>query len=241
MEKGQAVAAHPEEHRVRSFLQVLMSPTVDRAIAVVAIIPMVLSGYYRYKHFGLNLPVLYYLVATFVLVLTMVFRRPPKRVTSNPWFWLLAFVNTYFPQAIVPFLDRGRLLVSPLLSNVLALAALLFTLWARLSLGRNIGFVPAQCEIVTAGAYRYVRHLHRTDIELSGGCDAYLQSTQCRAVGNRRFLDDRQKLRGGEFPPCRPAIRRIHDERTRTLDSLPHLKQEQSAPFASLRPLYQVR
>jgi hypothetical protein len=57
---------------------------VDHAIAVVAIIPMVWSGYYRYKHIGLKLPVLYYLVATFVLVLTMVFRRPPKRVTSNP-------------------------------------------------------------------------------------------------------------------------------------------------------------
>jgi protein-S-isoprenylcysteine O-methyltransferase Ste14 len=30
--------------------------------------------------------------------------------------------------------------------------------WARLSLGRNIGFVPAQREIVTGGAYSYVRH-----------------------------------------------------------------------------------
>jgi len=125
------------------------------------------SGYYRYQHFGLNLPVVYYLVANLVLVLTMVLRRPPKRVTSNPWFWLLAFVNTYFPQAIVPFLDRGRLLVSPLLSNALALAALLFTLWARLSLGRNIGFVPAQREIVTVGAYRYVRHPIYTGLILS--------------------------------------------------------------------------
>jgi hypothetical protein len=35
---------------------------------------MVWSGYYRYQHFGLNLPVLYYLVANIVLVLTMVLR-----------------------------------------------------------------------------------------------------------------------------------------------------------------------
>jgi protein-S-isoprenylcysteine O-methyltransferase Ste14 len=144
-----------------------MSPRVDRAIAVVAVVPMVWSGYYRYQHFGLNLPVLYYLVANIVLVLTMVLRRPPKRVTSNPWFWLLAFVNSYFPQAIVPLFDRGRLLVSPLLSNGLALTALLFTVWARLSLGRNIGFVPAQREIVTAGAYRYVRHPIYTGLILS--------------------------------------------------------------------------
>ena len=167
MDNGQVVAAHSDEPPDRSFLQVLMSPKVDRAIAVVAIVPMVWSGYYRYQHFGLNLPVLYYLVANLVLVLTMVFRRPPKRVTTNPWFWLLAFVNTYFPQAIVPFFDRGRLLVSPLLSNAVALSALMFTLWARLSLGRNIGFVPAQREIVTSGAYRYVRHPIYTGLILS--------------------------------------------------------------------------
>jgi protein-S-isoprenylcysteine O-methyltransferase Ste14 len=44
---------------------------------------------------------------------------------------------------------------------------LLFTIWARLSLGRNIGFVPAQREIVTAGAYRCVRHPIYTGLVLS--------------------------------------------------------------------------
>jgi protein-S-isoprenylcysteine O-methyltransferase Ste14 len=44
---------------------------------------------------------------------------------------------------------------------------LLFSVWARLSLGRNIGFVPAQREIVTAGAYRYVRHPIYTGLMLS--------------------------------------------------------------------------
>lgn len=155
------------EERSDSFLQRLMNPTVDRTIAVVAILPMLWSAYYRYQHFGLNLPVIYYFVSTFVVVLTMVFRRAPKRITANPWFWLLAFVNTYFPQAILPFMDRGQPVISPLLSNVIAIAALLFTIWARLSLGRNIGFVPAQREIVTAGAYRYVRHPIYTGLILS--------------------------------------------------------------------------
>jgi protein-S-isoprenylcysteine O-methyltransferase Ste14 len=158
MSHTKAAAVHPDEPRVRTFLERLMNPTVDRAIAVVAILPMAWAAYYRYQHFGLNLPVVYYFVNTSVLVLTMVFRRAPTRITPNPWFWLLAFVNSYFPAAILPFMDRGRPLVSPLLSNVVAIAALLFTVWARLSLGRNIGFVPAQRKIVTAGAYRYVRH-----------------------------------------------------------------------------------
>jgi protein-S-isoprenylcysteine O-methyltransferase Ste14 len=30
--------------------------------------------------------------------------------------------------------------------------------WARFSLGRNIGFVPAQRELVHTGAYAYMRH-----------------------------------------------------------------------------------
>jgi protein-S-isoprenylcysteine O-methyltransferase Ste14 len=144
-----------------------MNPMADRPIAVVAVLPMIWAAHYRYEHFGLNLPVVYYLVGTSVFVLTMVFRRAPTRVTPNPWFWLLAFVNSYFPQVILPFMDRGRPLVSPVLSDVVALVALVFSVWARLSLGRNIGFVPAQREIVTAGAYRYARHPIYTGLMLS--------------------------------------------------------------------------
>jgi protein-S-isoprenylcysteine O-methyltransferase Ste14 len=157
----------PGEEPRNGFLQRLMDPSVDRTIAIVAVLPMVWAAYYRYHHFGLNPPVIYYFINTFVLVLTMALRRPAKRITSNLWFWLLAFVNTYFPAAILPFMDRGRPLISPLLTNVISITALLFTVWARLSLGRNIGFVPAQREIVTEGAYRYVRHPIYTGLMLS--------------------------------------------------------------------------
>lgn len=167
MNKTQPLTPNAEERRDHSFLQRLMDPTVDRAIAVVAIVPMLWAAYYRYEHYGLNLPVVFYWVNTFVLILTMVFRRPPKRITPNPWFWLLAFVNTYFPQAMLPLMDRGHPLTSPLLSNLIAIAALLFSVWARLSLGRNMGFVPAQREIVTTGAYRFVRHPIYTGLILS--------------------------------------------------------------------------
>ena len=167
MNAAQTVGVTQQDRGHRSFLQIMMSPTIDRMIAVVAVLPMIWSAYYWYHHFGLNLPVIYYWVATFVFVLTMVFRRPPGRITTNPWFWLLAFVNSYFPQAILPFMDRGRPLVSPVLSSVVAIAALLVTLWARLSLGRNIGLVPAQRELVMAGAYRWVRHPIYTGLMLS--------------------------------------------------------------------------
>jgi protein-S-isoprenylcysteine O-methyltransferase Ste14 len=53
------------------------------------------------------------------------------------------------------------------MSNAVAIGALLFSVWARLSLRRNRGFVPAQREIVTAGAYRFVRHPIYTGLILS--------------------------------------------------------------------------
>jgi hypothetical protein len=71
------------------------------------------------------------------------------------------------------------------MSNAVAIGALLFSVLARLSLRRNRGFVPAQREIVTAGAYRFVRH--------PIGCAENLQPTQYHALGHRRFLDARQE------------------------------------------------
>lgn len=129
---------------------------------------------------------------------------------------------------MLPFMDRGHPLVSAQLSNLIAVAALLFSVWARLSLGRNMGFVPAQREIVTTGAYRYVRHpIYRIDLELSGRCAANLRPAQCHALSDRRFLDARQELRRGKLSPCRRTIRRLHDESTRALDSPCHLILEQ--------------
>jgi protein-S-isoprenylcysteine O-methyltransferase Ste14 len=40
----------------------------------------------------------------------------------------------------------------------IAAVGLLVVVWVRFSLGRNIGFVPAQRELVHTGAYAYMRH-----------------------------------------------------------------------------------
>jgi protein-S-isoprenylcysteine O-methyltransferase Ste14 len=88
----------------------------------------------------------------------MVFRRAPQRITPNPWWWLLAFVATYSSLAWATFAPPGRALIPGTLSDGLAILAVLIIVYARLSLGRNIGFVPAQRAIVRTGAYRFVRH-----------------------------------------------------------------------------------
>jgi protein-S-isoprenylcysteine O-methyltransferase Ste14 len=93
-----------------------------------------------------------------ILVITMVIRRPPKRVTPNPWYWLLAFVASYWLVFILFFLQKGGPLVTSWISDSIAILGLLVVIWARLSLGRNIGLVPAQRELVHSGAYAFMRH-----------------------------------------------------------------------------------
>jgi len=93
-----------------------------------------------------------------LIAITMATRRPPTRVTHNPLFWLLAFVATYWAFFMAALYQDGRALVPRWISVAVAVLGLIISIWARLSLGRNIGFVPAERQIVTTGAYGLVRH-----------------------------------------------------------------------------------
>ena len=141
-----------------SFLHVLSLPWLDRTIAAVACVPLAYLAYYRYEHWHHGLPLITSALGTLILVATMIIRRPPKRVTPNPWYWLLAFVATYWQLLVLSFLQQGRPIAPNWITNSIAILGLLTVIWARLSLGRNIGFVPAQRELVSSGAYAYMRH-----------------------------------------------------------------------------------
>jgi protein-S-isoprenylcysteine O-methyltransferase Ste14 len=71
---------------------------------------------------------------------------------------LLAFVATYWGFLTWGLAEHGRALAPALFINSIAILGTTVELWARFSLGRNIGFVPAQREIVIRGAYRFMRH-----------------------------------------------------------------------------------
>jgi len=141
-----------------NLMQVLSEPWVDRTIAAVACLPLVYGAYYRVQHFHLGLPLIAAVLNTLILVVTMVIRRPPKRITSNPWYWLLAFVASYWLVFIIFFLQKGRPIVAGWITDPLATLGLAIVLWARMSLGRNIGLVPAQRQLVHTGAYAFMRH-----------------------------------------------------------------------------------
>ena len=144
--------------RPSSLFEVIAQPSVDRTIALVAMLPLLYLGYYRYQHLGLGIPLVSLVTGTLIAFVTMILRRSPKRITPNPFYWLLTFVATYWSLLTLGVVQEGRPLVPHQVSDAVAICSLVIIVWARLSLGRNIGFVPAQREIVTTGAYRYMRH-----------------------------------------------------------------------------------
>lgn len=140
------------------FMAILSIPWVDKTIAVVAVTPSAIELYRRYTSANLTIPRAVLGIQVFILIITMVFRRTPVRVTPNPWFWLLAFVATYGVMTFTAFTPSGHPVLPTIVSNVTAVVSAVVFIYARLSLGRSIGFVPANRGIVTRGAYKFVRH-----------------------------------------------------------------------------------
>ena len=155
---GKGATARASGSLIVPFLEFRAQPLFDRSIAFIAMVPFLYLTYYRYQHMRLGIPLASFAIGTSITFVTMIVRRPPKRVIAHPLYWLLTFVATYWALLTLGVMQRGRPVVASLVSDVVASCSLVVIVWARLSLGRNIGFVPAQREIVTSGAYRYVRH-----------------------------------------------------------------------------------
>jgi protein-S-isoprenylcysteine O-methyltransferase Ste14 len=131
---------------------------VDRTVASIACLPTAYVIYWRLRQGSLDIVRINLILQSLLVIATMVARRPPVRVTMNPWYWVLAFVATYWIVFAALAAPAGTPVAPRWLILTLSWLGLLVTVYARLSLGRNIGFVPAQRQIVTTGAYGFVRH-----------------------------------------------------------------------------------
>ena len=139
-------------------MRILAIPAVDKTIAIVACLPFVSSLWHRLAEGTLDIPRACAALGQLIMIATMVLRRAPERVTPNPAWWLLAFVATYGSLFWVTFAPHGHAIVPDPVTDTLSIVSVLVVVYARLSLGRNIGFVPAQRRLVLSGAYRFVRH-----------------------------------------------------------------------------------
>jgi protein-S-isoprenylcysteine O-methyltransferase Ste14 len=135
----------------------LANPWVDKALAILAVSPFAYPIVMHFRH-HLNIWEMTYLAQTLVLIATMVIRRPPVRISTNPFYWVVAIAASYWGLLILSVEDPGRRLVASWTVLLLYPLGVFMDVWGRLSLGRNIGVLPAQREIVDRGAYRWVRH-----------------------------------------------------------------------------------
>lgn len=141
--------------RVLAFLS---KPWVDKSVAVAASVPAFWVAYDCYQAGLMDLPRALFFAQAALFVVTMLMRRNPIRISANPWFWLVASVNSYYNLLTAGLLRDGQAAAPASFINAVAILGIWVVILARLSLGRNIGLVPAQRQIVTGGMYRYVRH-----------------------------------------------------------------------------------
>jgi protein-S-isoprenylcysteine O-methyltransferase Ste14 len=154
---NEAICAHQRFPDWRTITQWLVIPWVDKSLALLVVLATIypIAMHFRlYFYFG----EIVFLSETLLFVVTMVLRRPAVRVSINPLYWLLAFVASCWGLLILSVEHHGRSLVTGMPLLLIYFCSAVMIVWGRLSLGKNIGVVPAQRQIVNRGAYRWVRH-----------------------------------------------------------------------------------
>jgi protein-S-isoprenylcysteine O-methyltransferase Ste14 len=136
----------------------LPSPLLDRLIATVAALPFLGLFCAGLERGRLDAPSALLMANLLLQALTLVARRTAQHVSMVPWQWALAFTATYWPFLVAPWTEKGEPVLAAALGDALALIGGAVLIYARLSLGRSIGFVPALRGIANAGAYRWARH-----------------------------------------------------------------------------------
>jgi protein-S-isoprenylcysteine O-methyltransferase Ste14 len=94
------------------------------------------------------------LISEGLTALMIVLRRPGPAMNTT-YGWSIALVGTCAPLMVGPW---GTELVPPLLTVTLMMIGLAFSIWAKMSLRRSFGLVPANRGVKRGGPYRLVRH-----------------------------------------------------------------------------------
>lgn len=90
-----------------------------------------------------------------LVILLLVFRRESRRLSRNPWDWIVALGGSFSVLLVRP----ATTAIAPEFLGVgLQLAGTVFEIYAKVILGRSFGIVAADRGIVVGGPYRIVRH-----------------------------------------------------------------------------------
>jgi len=91
-----------------------------------------------------------------MVVVFLLVRRPAAAISRRPGEWLLALTATISPMLVNTGI--GEPLIPMAIAAFLLLMGLVVQVWAKLTLGRSLGLVPAHRGLKLSGPYRYVRH-----------------------------------------------------------------------------------
>jgi protein-S-isoprenylcysteine O-methyltransferase Ste14 len=90
-----------------------------------------------------------------VVILLLVFRRESRRLSRQPWDWLVALGGAFTVLLVRPATTS---IAPEFLGVALQFTGTVFEIYAKVILGRSFGIVPADRGIVVGGPYRIVRH-----------------------------------------------------------------------------------
>jgi protein-S-isoprenylcysteine O-methyltransferase Ste14 len=91
-----------------------------------------------------------------MVVVFLLVRRPATTISWRPIEWLLALAATISPMLVNTGI--GEPLIPVAAAAFLLLMGLVVQVWAKLTLGRSLGLVPAHRGLKVSGPYRFVRH-----------------------------------------------------------------------------------
>ncbi len=98
------------------------------------------------------------LLAEGAVVVLLITRRRAKALSLRFDEWIVALGATGLPLLVYPPADAFQPLVPAAVCAAMLLFGTAFSVWAKLTLGRSLGCVPANRGIVQAGPYAMVRH-----------------------------------------------------------------------------------
>jgi protein-S-isoprenylcysteine O-methyltransferase Ste14 len=148
------------KEKITAFLR---NPFVDKILGIIAVLPVgyVVYAFLRSALVGdFNIYTAAIAANISFYAVFVVFRRSATRISLDPVFWLVTAVRTYWAHIVLKYLyvTVATNDIQLFIAHTLFFLSLAIFLYARASLGRNIGLVPARRELVTSGAYGYVRH-----------------------------------------------------------------------------------
>ena len=139
-----------------TYVDSLLTEILIRIYVVGAVLFFVAAAYSQWRADPARITLLLIAVTETITAGIMICSRRPQRRDWRP----LSVVATCIAMFYFLGLDLapGRHVIPEAIGVGLQIAAILFQLYAKLSLGRSFGVLPATRRLVTGGAYRWLRH-----------------------------------------------------------------------------------